>query len=152
MSDAMLLGVLRMPVNENDPLFMGQFVSRAREAANRIESDAREITTLRQQLEQAAARVAELEEGMKAIYRIADHTPKDHLILEIAQRSVSGKETEAWLLRKQADAIDEWANDQHLPPDDDLTELGWHAKRIYERAKDYAQRLRQAADEAELNK
>ena len=60
MSDVMLLGVLRMPVNENDPMCMAQFVSRAREAADRIESDADEITRL--QAENEALR-----EGMRKV-------------------------------------------------------------------------------------
>lgn len=55
MSDLMLLGVLRMPVPPNpDPLTLQQFISRARQAADRIEADADTIERLTAEL--AAAR------------------------------------------------------------------------------------------------
>lgn len=38
MSDAMLLGILRMPMDEPDFLTLEQFVKRSRQAADRIES------------------------------------------------------------------------------------------------------------------
>ena len=44
MSDVMLLGVLRMPMDDPDPLTLYQFVATARQAADRIESDAAELT------------------------------------------------------------------------------------------------------------
>jgi hypothetical protein len=48
MSDVMLLGVLRMPMPESpDPMTLRQFVSRARQAADRIEADGDEIQRLR---------------------------------------------------------------------------------------------------------
>ena len=56
MSDVMLLGVLRIPITaDSDALTIHQFASRAREAADRIESDAKEIERLRADLENARA-------------------------------------------------------------------------------------------------
>lgn len=48
MSDVMLLGVLRMPLDMvlSDPLSTTQFHNRAQEAANRIERDAETIREL----------------------------------------------------------------------------------------------------------
>ena len=43
MSDVMLLGVLRMPMEDPDPMALYQFVATARQAADRIESDAVEL-------------------------------------------------------------------------------------------------------------
>ncbi len=55
MSDLMLLGVLRMPLPPNpDATTMAQFVSRARQAADRIEADAAEIERLRNVLTEIA--------------------------------------------------------------------------------------------------
>lgn len=58
MSDVMLLGVLRMPIEYvGAPLSpMAQFVSRAREAADRIEADAAEIERLRAALATESSR------------------------------------------------------------------------------------------------
>ena len=53
MSDLMLLGVLRMPMDNPDPLTLHQFVGRARQAADRIEADAKEIDRLTAELAQA---------------------------------------------------------------------------------------------------
>jgi hypothetical protein len=51
MSDVMLLGVLRMPMPENpDPLTLAQFVSRARQAADRIEADAAKLDRMDEEL------------------------------------------------------------------------------------------------------
>ncbi len=47
MSDLMLIGVLRMPMDDPDPLDVFQYVSRGRQAADRIEADAAEIAALR---------------------------------------------------------------------------------------------------------
>lgn len=48
MSDVMLLGVLRMPMPDApDPMTLRQFVSRARQAACRIEADTDELEELR---------------------------------------------------------------------------------------------------------
>ena len=56
MSDVMLLGVLRIPITaDSDALTIHQFASRAREAADRIESDAKEIERLRADLENSRA-------------------------------------------------------------------------------------------------
>ena len=56
MSDLMLLGVLRMPIDPNSgPVALTQFFARAREAADRIESDAAEIERLRAALAQPPA-------------------------------------------------------------------------------------------------
>ena len=63
MSDVMLLGVLRMPMpDEPDPMTLRQFVSRARQAACRIEADADELAELR----------AERERLREALRHIAD--------------------------------------------------------------------------------
>ena len=135
MSDAMLLGVLRMPVNENDPLFMGQFVSRAREAANRIESDAREITTLRQQLEQAEARVAEYQESITAFVAENERLQAEFDQVEAVSPSA--------ILRKQAEAVE-------AIKDFKIVAYGSTgvAVDVYEILK-YAQRFRNQADELE---
>jgi hypothetical protein len=54
MSDAMLLGVLRMPMPDNpDAMTLCQFVGRARQAADRIEADAAKIERLRAALKTA---------------------------------------------------------------------------------------------------
>ena len=55
MSDVMLFGVLRIPVTaDTDALTIHLFASRAREAADRIESDAKEIERLRSALQEVA--------------------------------------------------------------------------------------------------
>lgn len=51
MSDVMLLGVLRMPMDNPDPMTLRQFVARARQAACRIEADSDEIDELRAECE-----------------------------------------------------------------------------------------------------
>lgn len=52
MSDLMLLGVLRMPMPDDpDPMTLRQFVSRARQAACRIEADTDELEDLRTKCE-----------------------------------------------------------------------------------------------------
>lgn len=54
MSDTMLLGVLRMPIPpQPESMMLTQFVCRAREAADRIESDAETIAELRAELARA---------------------------------------------------------------------------------------------------
>jgi hypothetical protein len=53
MSDLMLTGVLRMPMDNPDPLTLRQFVDRARQAADRIEADAKGIDRLTAELAQA---------------------------------------------------------------------------------------------------
>ncbi|HDR9497065.1 TPA: hypothetical protein QDC06_000252 [Burkholderia cepacia] len=55
MSDLMLLGILRMPLNmvESNPLTLMQFVQCANGAADRIESDARLIEQLREDIQAA---------------------------------------------------------------------------------------------------
>jgi len=56
MSDVMLIGVLRMPIPDNpDPLTLNQFVSRARQAADRIESDAAKLKELSAEVERLRA-------------------------------------------------------------------------------------------------
>ena len=46
MSDTMLLGILRMPMDNPTPLQLAQFITRARQAASQIELDAKEIERL----------------------------------------------------------------------------------------------------------
>lgn len=53
MSDVMLLGILRMPIEYSDTLSVMQLVGRARQAADRIEEDAEEIERLRSELAKA---------------------------------------------------------------------------------------------------
>ena len=55
MSDVMLLGVLRMPMDDPDPLTLRQFVSRAQQAACRIEADADELAELRAKIDRLRA-------------------------------------------------------------------------------------------------
>ena len=63
MSDVMLLGVLRMPMPDDpDPMTLRQFVSRARQAACRIEADTDELEELRAN---CAALLAELDEARR---------------------------------------------------------------------------------------
>jgi len=58
MSDTMLLGVLRMPIGDNpDPITLAQFVDRARQAADRIESDTEEIERLREDYQRIISEV-----------------------------------------------------------------------------------------------
>lgn len=58
MSDVMLLGVLRMPdeLITGSPISLAQFINRAHEAADRIESDAAIIESLRADLAAANLR------------------------------------------------------------------------------------------------
>ena len=53
MGDTMLLGVLRMPMDDPGPVRLMQFVGRARQAADRIEADAKKIERLRELLSEA---------------------------------------------------------------------------------------------------
>ena len=59
----MLIGILRMPVDmvAGDPLTLHQFCWRARQAADRIESDAKVIESLAAQLAAAQSRLAEID-------------------------------------------------------------------------------------------
>ena len=50
MSDTMLLGVLRMPMDNPTPLQLAQLTARARQAADRIEADAKEIERLKAEI------------------------------------------------------------------------------------------------------
>jgi len=67
MSDVMLLGILRMPVGfENlDVLTFHQMQGRMIEAANRIESDAKELAALRAENERLKADKRELVDALK---------------------------------------------------------------------------------------
>ena len=67
MSDTMLLGVLRMPVNDRGDLRLMQLISRAREAADRIERDADRIAELEARIETLAAHVERLFETFNRI-------------------------------------------------------------------------------------
>ena len=53
MGDMMLLGVLRMRMDNPTPLQLAQFTARARQAADRIEADAKEIERLREAITEA---------------------------------------------------------------------------------------------------
>jgi hypothetical protein len=71
MSDVMLLGVLRMPMPESpDPTTLRQFVSRARQAACRIEADADELEALR-------AEVARLKEHAVVLANTERHVERE---------------------------------------------------------------------------
>lgn len=67
MSDTMLLGVLRMPMDPATagPLEIMQYVARGQEAADRIEADACEIEYLRSHQSQAGAYIALLESAVR---------------------------------------------------------------------------------------
>jgi hypothetical protein len=89
MSDTMLLGVLRMPVNYvGGPLSpMAQLVARAREAADRIESDAIELARLR--AENDKLRTA-CESAREALSELIDPLPRpgqDDPLMERINRS-----------------------------------------------------------------
>lgn len=124
-----------------------------------------EITTLRQQLEQAQAeikrlkqanfmkgdlaiewkvkldkaqaRVAKLEDVVLQVHRIATAEPKDRSIAALTGIDWSA---EAWLLRKQAEAVDQTADAMALQ--------GCNPSDTYE-VRLRVQRLRQQADEIE---
>ena len=51
MSDLMLLGVLRMPMDDADPLAVAQYVARGRQAADEIERLRAEVAGLREDAE-----------------------------------------------------------------------------------------------------
>ena len=53
MSDLMLLGVLRMPMDDADPLAVAQYVARGRQAADEIERLRAEVAGLREDAEAA---------------------------------------------------------------------------------------------------
>lgn len=61
MSDAMLLGVLRMPWNDQDDLTLIQIKSRMHEAADRIEDDAKRIDQLLQECDALSNQVQSLD-------------------------------------------------------------------------------------------
>jgi hypothetical protein len=70
MSDVMLLGVLRMPMpDEPDTMTLRQFVSRARQAACRIEADADELAELRTECERLRAALAKANEQAERFER-----------------------------------------------------------------------------------
>lgn len=60
MSDTMLLGVLRMPVDDYGDLSLMQFIGRSREAADRIEQDATRLVELEQGQKEVVASVERL--------------------------------------------------------------------------------------------
>ncbi|MDV6318765.1 hypothetical protein [Chromohalobacter sp. HP20-39] len=60
MSDTMLLGVLRMPVDDHGDIHLMQLIERAREAADRIEVDAKVIAEERKRADALAAHVDKL--------------------------------------------------------------------------------------------
>jgi len=60
MSDLMLLGALRMPIQDDpDPMTLNQFVSRARQSADRIESHVAKLEELSAEIERLRAQQAE---------------------------------------------------------------------------------------------
>ena len=67
MSDTMLLGVLRMPMDNPTPLQLAQFITRARQAASQIEADAKEIEWLK-------AKLAETESQLREMSRLVIRT------------------------------------------------------------------------------
>lgn len=74
MSDVMLLGVLRMPIPDKpDFITLLQFVARAREAADRIESDAKEIKRLKSEV----SRLEREEEGAKEAFGVIIQEKRD---------------------------------------------------------------------------
>lgn len=108
---------------------------------------AEEIRTLRQQHEQAQARVAEL---LTFIREAEDNGTVES---ELA-RILSEDNSEAWLLRKQAEAVeavrDSIKEQYPLEPFGDLDEYVIAGmKEVYTYVEKSAQRLRQQADEAE---
>jgi hypothetical protein len=80
MSDVMLLGVLRMPMPDNpDALTLRQFVSRAQQAACRIEADTDEISELKEAyallFKDNALLRAEVQQYREQAHRSVNDTP-----------------------------------------------------------------------------
>lgn len=55
MSDMMLIGSLRCPINDHNDIQVMQLMSRAREAADKIEADILRIITLEQNIKKLEA-------------------------------------------------------------------------------------------------
>lgn len=98
MSDVMLLGVLRMPVNPMNPLQFVAFVQRARQAADRIEADADRIAALEQQnaaqrkaLEEVRGcfEAAEIEGLSQALLETSDERLKDLIMRRLMYANVA---------------------------------------------------------------
>ena len=81
----MLIGILRMPEDmvAGDPLTLHQFIGRARQAATRIESDAKEIESLAAKLAAAQSLLAEIEAQEPVVLSESD----EDAIYEQAERS-----------------------------------------------------------------
>jgi hypothetical protein len=91
MSDVMLLGVLRMPMpDEPDTMTLRQFVSRARQAACRIEADADELAELRTECERLRAEVEMLREDAERLEYLMRHLPEDALRYVAGELADSG--------------------------------------------------------------
>ena len=87
MGDTMLLGVLRMPINDDNPVHLSQLKARARQAADRIEADAKEIERLR------AAATRYLAHSDSGTYRdSAGLRPGTSLAGEDLRAALAGKE------------------------------------------------------------
>lgn len=101
---------------------------------------ANEITTLRQQLAKSEARVAELEEGLRGITQYPDVREYVGTICHDAALSALKGSDGAWLLRKQAEAVEAFVEPYYRTP---------FTRGIVMDGQEYAQRLRQQAAEAE---
>jgi predicted nucleic acid-binding Zn-ribbon protein len=108
-----------------------------------------EIGTLNEKLQQAEARVAELSEKSDRLSYAIVHSltdkQQDRFARQFAelQDAIAASSSVAWLLRKQAEAVEAATNEHEIKsPTDD--------SKCYSVAlRDYAKRLRQQADEAE---
>ena len=137
MSDTMLLGVLRMPVAVHGDLDLAQLIGRAREAADRIEADARRIAELE-------ADVAMLGEGMAAlsahVERMIDAACSESAGPKMRQAIDDGPATSLARLKAkwQAEALEQAANG--------IEPLSYGATSLRNRADE----LRRQAEEATL--
>jgi septal ring factor EnvC (AmiA/AmiB activator) len=95
MGDTMLIGVLRMPMDNPDPLKLMQFVSRARQAADRIETDAKEIEAMRSENERLREDVAHWKEQHGLAHDLSEWHKSDverlRSDLETAERALDAQ-------------------------------------------------------------
>lgn len=149
--------------------FLFETKSEAIDAWNK-RAESEEITTLRQQLEQAEARCAELESVCMNMHRDLSIRAEPHdwdnpnscKVVNLSAgywdqlNSVLGKESklsgvsaDAWLLRKQAEALERCG--PKMQAEEEPEAYMWDLSDVNEWLEEEAQRLRTQADELEKN-
>jgi hypothetical protein len=103
MSDVMLLGVLRMPIEYGGgPLSpMAQFVSRAREAADRIESDAAELRRLHAENERLTTLLADVGQVEAELAEKSDEVHRLHALVAACEPYLKEGETPAERIERE---------------------------------------------------